>query len=385
MSDLRFVRELGAEFERLELEGAVESPGRRFPSRASTYTGRFLLAATVAVPLAIAVLAIALVRSHGSARHGNSAALSGGFAFTGGNCRVPARAAPSAPGGRSVVSGSDGMIRASGGRVSGIPWQLRVQPLSADPGSIEHGRLRLGARQFGLCSPQSVPVPFGLVNDGPHGIVYGYVANGAGGYRITVSAGAASLTGTTTDDFFFIAALPRPACSYRELTVTATSAPVAGLPPAIRRSLNDDPTRFTTTMRFGECARGALVRVISERGQTVGRAPNAPLATGVAQLSLTAPSGSHSRARGTVWELTHRGKFGLELLAFGLSPGRYVVWLLGPDTQVRSLAAVAVKHDELRGSYDLPADAGGRRIVIAPSAPGRVGIPGRIVLGATLR
>jgi hypothetical protein len=384
MSDLRFARELGAEFERIERAGAAGS-GRRRVSSGAPLPGRIALAAAVAVPVAIVVVAIALVGiSH---KHGGHHSTTGvepaaaGLALSGGNCRIPARTAPHAP----PVIGPAGPIRAASGRVSGLAWQLRVKPDTALPGAVAHGRLLLGGVQYGLCSRQLVPVPFGLINAGSHGIIYGYVTGG-GSYHVTVSSGSTPLATRVVDTSFFIAALPRPACAYPALTVTATSTPVTGLPPDITRSLDDDPTQLTTTMRFGACRPHALVTATSESGESQGRKPNAPLATATAQLPLTAPPGSGSRAGGQVWELAHDGQRGVNLFAFGLRPGRYGIWLLGPQGRTTALGAVNVKHDEILKSYDLPAVVRGRQIAVA-AAPGRgqLDAPGTIVLRATLR
>ena len=94
---------------------------------------------------------------------------------------------------------------------------------------------------------------------------------GGGSYHVTVSAGSTPLATRVVDTFFFIAALPRPACSYRELSVTAISTDVTGLPPDITRSLDDDPTQLTTTTRFGACRPHALVTATSESGESQGR------------------------------------------------------------------------------------------------------------------
>ncbi len=384
MSDLRFARELGAEFERLERAGNAGPRRRRFPSRTAKLTGRIASAVAVAVPLAIAVLAVGLLsHSRNAGRRPAGRAAGGGLALSGGNCRTPARIGPHFPGGPPVSHAPDGMLPAAGGRLSGIPWQLRAKPGVALPSAIEHGRLRLGGHEYGLCSQGPVPVPFGLINAGPHGVLYGYVT-GAGSYRITVSAGTTPLTTSTTDTFFFIGVLPRPACSYRSLSVTATSTPVSGLPPNISRSLDDDAPRFTTTMRFGDCHPHALVTTISERGRTQGRSPNAPLARVTAQLSLTRVPGSQSHAGGTVWELTHSGYRGINVLVVGLRPGRYGIWLLGPRNRATAVAAVTVKH-QLQASYDLPPDASSaRQIVVTAQASGQIDTPGRIILRATL-
>ncbi len=284
-----------------------------------------------------------------------------------------------------MTAGPDGLIRTASGRVSGISWELREKPGTALPGSIVHGRLILGGVQYGLCSRQSVPVPFALVNAGPHAIVYGYAATGGPSSRITVSAGNTTILSSVANLFFFIHALPRPACAYRALTITATSTPVSGMPPDISRSLNEDPTRLTTTMQFGACRPHALVTAVSEQGSSQGRSPNAPLATATAQVKLTPPSGSGSRASGWVFELAHDGLRGINLLAFGLTPGRYGIWLVGPQGRTTALGADRVKHDEILKSFDLPADVRGSQVLVAAQGPGQVDTPGTIVLRAPLR
>ncbi len=382
MSDLRFARELGAEFERVARARAVSSqrPGSRALGGA---IGRIGTAVAIVIPVVIAVLAIALLsHSRTGGQHVPTSPRSGQpFGLSGGNCRVPARAAPHLPTGGAGVA-PDGLIRGGSGRVSGIVWQLRVKEALL-PGAIEHGRLILGDHSYGLCSRLSVPVAFGLINSGSHGIIYGYVATG-GEYRITISAGHSRLTTNVQDGSFFIRALPRSACAYPALSVTATTPPVGGLPPSISRSLNENAPRFTTTLRFGACRAHRLLTVTSARGQSQGRSPDAALAHVTAQLSLVPPPGSHSHARGMVQELAHAGHTGVSLLAVGLSPGRYRVWLLGPHAPV-ALAVATVTH-ELRGAYDLPADAGrGSQIAVAHQAPGRPNTPGPIVLQAKLR
>ena len=188
-----------------------------------------------------------------------------------------------------------------------------------------------------------MPIAFDVINSGSHGIIYGYVAKG-GEYRITVSAGESLLTTAVADGSFFIRALPQSACSYRALAVTATTPPVGGLPPSISRSLNHDAPRFTTTLRFGACRPHHPVTVTAAHGQSQGRSPDAALAHVTARLPLIAPPGSHSHAHGAVQELTHDGHDGISLLTFGLSPGRYGVWLLGPNTSV-ALGVATVNHD----------------------------------------
>ena len=149
------------------------------------------------------------------------------------------------------------------------------------------------------------------------------------------------------------------------------------MPPDISRSLNEDPTRLTTTMQFGACRPHALVTAESEQGSSQGRSPNAPLATATAQVKLTPPSGSSSRASGWVFELAHDGLRGINLLAFGLTPGRYGIWLVDPHGRTTALGADRVKHDEILKSFDLPADVRGSQVSSRPRGSARPTRPGR--------
>jgi hypothetical protein len=389
MSDLRFARELGAEFHRVAQAGAAAGRRRGSPSWAVTLTGRVTTALAVAIPLVIAVVAFALLSHSQRAGRAASATPSSatGLALTGGNCRIPAKSGPQVSGPPPNVVGSDGLSRITGGEVDGIEWQLRgklgTEALSLAP----HTQLVLGGRRYGLCSQTALPVPFALLNSGAHGIVFGNVPEG-GSYLITVTTAGTRLLATKTgfdDEMFFIGALARPACSYRTLTVSAASEPaIGGLPPNIARSIQATTAHFSSTITFGSCRPGALVTVVSEHGQRRG-VLSSVLAHGVAQVSLTAPAGAHSDAKGDLWELTRDGLRGVELLAFGLRPGRYGIWLDAartPPTRIGS--ATITGHRELHSAYDLPAGFTGGRVVLATQPSGDTTGPGATVLQATL-
>jgi hypothetical protein len=310
-----------------------------------------------------------------------------GLALTGGNSRIPAKTGPKVPGAPPNAVGSDGLSRITGGRVAGTDWQLRgeigTEALSLAP----HTQLVLGGSRYGLCSQTSVPAPFALLNSGSHGIVFGNVPEG-GSYLITVTAGGTRLLVTKTgfdDEMFFIGALPRPACSYRTLTVSAASEPaIGGLPPNIARSIQVTTAHFITTITFGSCRPGALVTVVSEHGERHG-VLSSVLARVVAQVSLTAPTGANSGAKGQLSELTRDGLRGIDLLAFGLRPGQYGIWLDAARTPPTRIGAATVTgHRELRSAYDLPADFTGGRVVLAAQPPGDNTAPGTTVLQATL-
>ncbi len=107
MSDLRFARELGAEFERIERAGAI---------------------------VVVAIALVGILRKHG-----------GHHSVTG--------VEPAADPRRFRTSIRDRLA---------TPVEARHGATRA----VAHGRLVLGGVQYGLCRQQSVPVPFGLVNAG---------------------------------------------------------------------------------------------------------------------------------------------------------------------------------------------------------------------------
>ena len=389
MSDLRFARELGAEFHRVEQASAGGARRQGSRSWAITLTGRVATALAVAVPLVIAVVAFALLsHSHRAGRAASAMPSAGtGLALSGGNCRTPARTGPRVHGLPANAAGSDGLSRIAAGQVAGIDWQLRGEMGTEALSLAPHTQLVLGGRRYGLCSQTSLPVPFALLNSGAHGIVFGNVPEG-GSYLITVTAGATRLLATKTgfdDEMFFIGELPRPACSYRALTVSAASEPaIGGLPPNIAHSIQATTAHFSATITFGSCRPDALVTAISEHGLRHG-VLSSVLARSVAEVSLTAPPGAHSNAKGDLWELTRDGLRGVELLAFGLRPGQYGVWLEPARTPPTRIGAATITgHRALRTAYDLPASFTGGRLVLAAQRSSDHTTPGTTVLQATL-
>jgi hypothetical protein len=378
MSDLRFARELGAEFNRLQ--GAGARPMAR------GLAGHAGVLAAVAVPVVIAIVAVALLgaRSHtggrqtaagGSSASGTAAAL----AFSGGKCRPPA------PGSRSVTIGvPPGMggrvIRLAGGTVAGTSWELRG-PSGVEAGqSIAEGSLTVGGRRYPLCERSSLPLALGVIDAGSREIVYGYVPKGGAGDRITLTPGDVR-TKTVETGPFFIAALPRPACTYRAVTATAEGFLTGSLSPAIDRSLNSDRPRFVTTVKLGACQSNQPVAITSAHGFTRGRSPNAPLAIITGQATLRSGGAGPTHAVGNADELSHEGLLGLQVYGYRLTPGRYAIWLTGSRPAIRVTSSAVVGHGSLKGSYDLPAGAGANRRILV-TLPGST--PGAVVLSGTL-
>jgi hypothetical protein len=382
MSDLRFARELGAEFERVARASAVKAP-RRWLTRPTSAAARIAAVVAIAVPIGIAVLAVALIgpTNHSGPPSSSPRAGQPPFGVSGGSCRTAVKQPPRMPR-RRMGRGADHLSSSAHGVVAGKAWQLRTGS-GEYPEVIEHGQLILAGHRYPLCSQLSVPVAFGVIDAGAHGIVYGYTTEGAN-YRFTIAGQGVHMDTRFQDVMFFIAALPRSACSYPSLSVTATEPPVGGLPPGISKDLDAHTPRLTTTLHFGACHPGRSRPVTLSRGQRSGRSPNASLARVIASPPLKPPAGSDSRARGITEQETHHGHNGISIDAFDLDPGRYVVWLLGGH-RPSVLARATVRH-ALQGTYDLPAKLGhGRQIAIARPSRRHPSAVGQIVLQANLR
>ena len=124
MSDLRFVRDLGAEFERLERAGAP-SGRRRRRGLGAKLPGRIAMAIALAVPLAIAVLAIALLSvSRGSGRHPATSARQRADSLAAAATAVSRRERPRSSPPIRPERRDDPRRSAR----PGVPWQLRVKP-----------------------------------------------------------------------------------------------------------------------------------------------------------------------------------------------------------------------------------------------------------------
>ena len=119
-----------------------------------------------------------------------------------------------------------GSVRVASGSADGAGWSLWAKRGIPDPYGIEQGGVVLNGRWYGLCGMPLSAGPdanFELIDTGGRGVVYGFIQHP---YRVTVTLSSAGqrlplspvlLRGTT----FFIARLPRPACSYHAMTLRA--------------------------------------------------------------------------------------------------------------------------------------------------------------------
>jgi mono/diheme cytochrome c family protein len=177
------------------------------------------------------------------------------------------------PGASANASGCGPLLRESGrdvglfvdvasGRVDGRPWRLQAAEAGRGVGSFLFGAFVLGGHRYGFCSASEGPQ---LIDALPHGVVYGFIT-GAGNYKIDLHLGPAASHATVkrlAGGTFFVQALPRSACSYKTLTLTATAA--AGTSRAVTQ--NDVAT-------FGDCKPWRLAQVAKGFGSRLG--PGSP-------------------------------------------------------------------------------------------------------------
>ena len=144
-----------------------------------------------------------------------------------------------------------GSVRVASGSAEGAGWSLWAKRAIPDPYGIEQGGVVLNGRWYGLCGMPLSAGPdanFELIDTGGRGVVSGFIQHP---YRVTITLSSAGqrlplssvlLHGTT----FFIARLPRSACSYHAMTLRA------------RESLGPAWSGYSTTT-FGSCVAGRLV------------------------------------------------------------------------------------------------------------------------------
>jgi YVTN family beta-propeller protein len=142
--------------------------------------------------------------------------------------------------------------RVARGLVAGTPWSLWSASKGGGVDGIENGGLVLGGRWYGMCPGPPNPAEFELLSTGRDGIVFGYVAN-PGDYKVTLS-GAPDLrlprTYRIDGGTFFIGVLPRSACAYRALQLTASTRSVTDL----------------HHLGFGSCRPNQLVAITESNG-----------------------------------------------------------------------------------------------------------------------
>lgn len=161
------------------------------------------------------------------------------------------RATTSESGGRAAAR-TVTETRVAHGLVGARPWSLWSASKGSGVDAIENGGLVVGGRWYGMCPGPPNPGEFELLSTGSDGIVFGYIAN-PGNYKVMLS-GAPDLRSPATyrvdGGTFFIGMLPRSACAYRALQLTAATAGVTDL----------------HHLGFGRCRPDQLVAITESNG-----------------------------------------------------------------------------------------------------------------------
>ncbi len=225
--------------------------------------GQLMLALGVLAVAAIVVPAVLLLGYRGST---TTAPPGGG---------IPHPVPGEAPGIETCKRPSGGPIRGSGqapevlsraaraayvmearGSLDGHTFSLLAKRGENGFRAIEDGRLVLDGKAYGMCPGFANPAEFSLIDTGVHGIAYGYIAS-PGDYRISLHLGPsipAPLTRHVLGGTLFIQALPKSACSYHSLTLTAQA------------SSGSRYAHFQHFLSFGRCTPGQLVALTGGQG-----------------------------------------------------------------------------------------------------------------------
>jgi hypothetical protein len=159
----------------------------------------------------------------------------------------------------SVPSGASGTayVVEAQGSLAGHIWSLLARRGENGLQAVEDGRLRLDGRPYGMCPGAPNPAEFSLIDAGAHGIVYGYIAD-PGSYTIRLHPrpiATRPLLRRVLGGTFFIQALPKPACSYPSLTLTASTSGAS----------------FQHFYSFGRCTAGEQVAITGGYGSWGGK------------------------------------------------------------------------------------------------------------------
>jgi DNA-binding beta-propeller fold protein YncE len=151
-----------------------------------------------------------------------------------------------------------GSVRAASGSAGGVGWSLWAKGGIPDPYGIEQGGVVLNGRWYGLCGTPLSAGPganFELIDTGGRGVVYGFIQHPR---RVAITLSSSGrllplssvlLHGTT----FFIARLPRSACSYHGMRLHA-------------EAVQGPAWSGTSDLGFGSCVAGTLVSTIQGNG-----------------------------------------------------------------------------------------------------------------------
>ena len=165
-------------------------------------------------------------RSSSSGTSGASASVNGGLVNDADVCTAQATDSQS---GTSASQLTSDETEVASGTVDGMPWSLWAADGQSGVVAIEEGGFVLGGLWYGMCPGAPNPAEFEMIDAGPSGIVYGYVAN-PGGYSISLASSGQKLPDARTQQInggtFFVDLLSTSACSYPSLDLTASTSSV---------------------------------------------------------------------------------------------------------------------------------------------------------------
>jgi mono/diheme cytochrome c family protein len=118
------------------------------------------------------------------------------------------------------------------GSISAHRWRLLSYPLPPPFGGVASGVLSVHGHEYPLCGAMFI----GLVNAPGNGLAFGFVPV-SGGRAVRVEKRAPTTVRAFRAGTFFLALLPRPACSYRTLSLSSSGR----------------DTSVATSQTFGRC------------------------------------------------------------------------------------------------------------------------------------
>jgi YVTN family beta-propeller protein len=140
------------------------------------------------------------------------------------------------------------------GSVVGQPWTLWARKGVTGVNAIEDGGVVLAGRWYGLCAGYPNQGEMELIDVGPHGIDYGFVAfPGQISVRLTSGGALAApqVRQVATGISFFIGELNRSACAYPSMVLNATGTSGGSV----------------HHLEFGACQAGRLVAITESNGE----------------------------------------------------------------------------------------------------------------------
>jgi YVTN family beta-propeller protein len=143
------------------------------------------------------------------------------------------------------------------GSVAGQSWSVWAKKGMSEPRALEDGGVVMNGRWYGLCAGPPNLFETELADVGQTGIDYGYVAFG-GKAQVELAAGTHLLPAPQVvqlkDASFFIGALPKSACDYRELLTHARSKDGSSM----------------HQLGFGKCELGQVAQITGSDGEWTG-------------------------------------------------------------------------------------------------------------------